>query len=193
MANGRIATGFSMPRVAKYEATGTTVTYTGVMPLARGVEVSLEPESSDDNIFYADNIAAENAGGTFTGGTVSLTVDGLKDAARRFIFGLPAADNDWTEYGDSMELPYVGIGYITRYMEDGVTSYVPTVIPKTRFALPERAAATQEDEIDWQTEELEATILRADDVNHTWLYEGKPYTTEADALAALEAKLGASA
>lgn len=192
MANGRVATGFSMPRVAKYEATGTTVTYTGVMALARGVDVTLSPESSDDNIFYADNIAAENAGGTFTGGTVSLTVDGLKDAARRFVFGLPAADNDWTEYGDSMEVPYVGIGYITRYMEDGVTSFVPTIITKARFSLPERTAATQEDEIDWQTEELEAAIFRADDTNHTWLKEGKGYATEAEALTALEAKLGAA-
>lgn len=193
MANGRIATGFSMPRVAKYSASGTTVTYSNVMALARGVEVTLSPESSDDNKFFADNVASENSGVTFTGGTVSLTVDGLKDAARRFIFGLPAEENGWTDYGDSMEPPYIGIGYITRYMEDGVTSYVPTVIPKTRFSLPERAAATQEDEIDWQTEELEAAIFRSDDANRTWLSEGKGYSTEDDALAALEAKLGASA
>ena len=41
MANGRVATGFSKPIVAKYEAEGTTVTYTGAMPLARGVDVTL--------------------------------------------------------------------------------------------------------------------------------------------------------
>ena len=191
MSNGRVATGFSMPRVAKYEASGTTVTYTGVMALARGVDVSLSPESSDENIFYADNVSAESAAGEFTGGTVSLTVDGLLDAAARFIFGLPAADTaGWIAYDDTMNIPYVGIGYITRYMSDGVTTYVPTVIAKARFSLPEKEAATQEDEIDWQTQELEATLFRADDANRTWLYEGSGYTTEAAALAALDTKLG---
>lgn len=190
MANGKVATGFSMPRVAKYSATGTTVTYSNVMPLARGVDVSLSPESSDENIFYADNKNAESAAGEFTGGTVSLTVDGLLIAAKRFIYGLPEATGDWTAFGDDMEVPYVGIGYITRYMSDGVTSYVPTVIAKARFSLPEMEAATQEDEIDWQTQALEATIFRGDDANRTWLFEGKDYTTEADALTALDAKLG---
>lgn len=190
MANGKVATGFSMPRVAKYEATGTTVTYSGVMPLARGVDVSLSPESSDENIFYADNKNAESAAGEFTGGTVSLTVDGLLLTAKRFIYGLPTVTGDWTAFGDDMEVPYVGIGYITRYMSDGVTTYVPTVIAKTRFTLPEMEAATQEDEIDWQTQALEATIFRGDDANRTWLFEGKDYTTEADALTALDAKLG---
>lgn len=191
MANGRVATGFSMPRVAKYSASGTTVTYTEGMALARGVEVSLSPESSDENIFYADNVNAESAAGEFTGGTVSLTVDGLLDAAAKLIFGLPTADTSgWTAYDDTMEIPYVGIGYVTRYMSDGVTTYVPTVIPKTRFALPEKSAATQEDEIDWQTQELEATLFRADDANRTWLYEGAPCTTEAEALEKIEDKLG---
>ena len=190
MANGKVATGFSMPRVAKYEATGTTVTYSGVMPLARGVDVSLSPESSDENIFYADNKNAESAAGEFTGGTVSLTVDGLLLTAKKFIYGLPEATGDWTAFGDDMEVPYVGVGYITRYMSDGVTTYVPTVIAKTRFTLPEMEAATQEDEIDWQTQSLEATIFRGDDANRTWLFEGKDYTTEADALTALDAKLG---
>ena len=141
MANGRVATGFSMPRVAKYEASGTTVTYTGVMALARGVDVTLSPESSDENIFYADNKSAESAAGEFTGGTVTLTVDGLLDAARNFIFGLPTADSSgWVAFGDDMAVPYVGIGYITRYMSDGVTTYVPTVISKARFSLPEKEA-----------------------------------------------------
>ena len=191
MANGRVATGFSKPIVAKYEAEGTTVTYTGAMPLARGVDVTLSPESSDENIFYADNGAAENAAGEFTGGTVTLTVDGLLMAAERFIYGLPAADQQgWTAFGDNIDIPYVGIGYITRYMSGGVTKFVPTVIAKARFALAEKSAATQEDEIDWQTQALEASIFRSDDANRTWIFEGQDYETEALAEDALMTKLG---
>lgn len=193
MANGKVATGFSYPWVAKYSASGTTVTYSNAMPLARGVEVTLSPETSDDNKFYADNGQAESAASEFTGGTLSLTVDGLLTTAEKFIFGLPAAVNDWTAYGDEMEVPYVGVGYITRYMSDGVTTYVPTIIAKCRFALPEMEAATQEDEIDWQTESLEATIFRGDDTNRNWKFVGKDYSSESAALAALQSKLNYTA
>ena len=83
MANGRIITGFSKPYVAKYTVgtDGTTVTYSDGQILARGVEVQIEPEATEDNNFYADNVIAENEAGIFTGGTMTLTVDGLKDAA----------------------------------------------------------------------------------------------------------------
>ena len=192
MANGRVATGFSMPYVALYAANEGTVTYSNAMPLARGVDVSIEAESSDDNIFYADNQQAETAAGAFTGGTVTLTVDGLKDDAARMILGLPAESEGWTAYGDEATIPYVGIGFIVRYQEDQVVTWVPVVIAKATFSIPNLEAATQEDEIDWQTQELEATIMRGDDANHNWKFVGTAQTTEALALAALQAKLGVS-
>lgn len=191
-AAGRITTGFSLPYVALYAASGGTITYTSGQKLARGVDVTISPESSDDNIFYADNVAAENEAGRFTGGTVSLTVDGLLPATKKLIFGLPTSTGGWTAYGDDMAVPYVGIGYIARVQSDGVVAYVPTVLAKCRFSLPEDAAATQEESIDWQTQSLEATIMRADDANHVWKFEGDEETTEAAAEAALKTKLGIS-
>ena len=91
MANGRICTGYSKPYVAKYSASGSTVTYTEPTALARGVSVSISPETSDNNVFYADNVAAETEAGTFTGGTATITVDGLKDEAATLVHGLPEA------------------------------------------------------------------------------------------------------
>lgn len=190
MAYGRVCTGFSKPYVAVYSATGGTVTYTDKQNLARGVSVSLEVESSDDNVFYADNQAAEHAGGFFTGGTVTLTVDGLKDAARKLILGLPTADTDgWTKYGNDINTPYVGIGYIARYMSDGVEKFVPTLITKAKFNIPNQSANTQGESIEWQTEELSATIMRDDSANAVWKMVGKEYDTEALAEAALQAKM----
>lgn len=190
MANGRVITGFSDPWVAEYAVSGGTVTYSNAMALARGVEVSLSPESSDDNRFYADNIVAENATGMFTGGTVTLTVDGLKDAARKLIFGLPTAVNNWTAYDNTIEIPYVGIGFIVRYMEDGATTYMPVVLAKTMFQLDETSAATQEDEIDWQTQELTATLFRDDSATQAWKFVGTAQTTQALALGMMKTKLG---
>ena len=183
MAAGRVLTGFSKPYVAKYTASGNTVTYSDGMPLARGVSVSLDIESSDDNTFYADNQAAESAAGAFSSGSLTLTVDGTKKDARRLIHGLPAAGNDGlVKYGNSISTPDVGVGYIARYMSGGVTTYVPQIVPKVKFALPTKEAATQEDEIDWQTEELSATVMRDDTADASWFIDSDTeYSTEADA------------
>lgn len=191
-AAGRVTTGFSLPYVALYAASGGSITYTSGTKLARGVDVTISPESSDDNNFYADNILAESDNGRFTGGTVTLTVDGLLTTTKKLIFGLPAETGGWTAYGDEMTVPYVGIGFIARTQSDGVVSYVPTVLAKCKFNQPEDAAATQEEEIDWQTQSLEATIMRSDDTNHNWKFEGQAYNTESAAEAALKTKLGIS-
>lgn len=186
MANGRVITGFSYPYVAVYGASGGTVTYTDVAVLARGVSVDLSVDASTDNNFYADNQIAESLAGVFAGGTVTLTVDGLKDAARKLIFGLPAADGDgWTAFGDDQALPYCGVGFVVRYMEDGATSYMPVVIPKVMFQNPGISAATQEAEVDWQTQELTATIFRDDTAKHNWLQLGTAVSTESTAASSI--------
>lgn len=192
MAAGRVLTGFSLPYVATYANNGTTVTYSDGTQLARGVSVSVSPESSDTNTFYADNVAAETAGGQFTGGTVTLTVDGLKDAARTLIQGISTTETVTASgsspvtvhvYDDDAVAPYVGIAFIARYMEGGVTSYVPYMLCKCQFNLDGIEAATQEDQVDFQTAELEATILRDDSAKHAWRKIAAAQTTEAAALA----------
>lgn len=200
MANGKVCTGFSKPYVALYANASGTISYSDGMPLARGVEVSMDVETSEDNDFYADNVLAENASGTFTGGTVTLTVDGLKSAARKLIMGLTATTSvtpsgAGTEavsvdvYDDTQTVPYVGIGFIVRYMENGVTTYAPYMLRKCTFSQPSIEAATQEDEIDWQTQELEATIMRDDASNHAWQWIAADQTTEEAAENVLKAML----
>jgi len=191
MANGRVLTGFSKPYVAVYSNDGTTVSYANGQILARGVSVSMEVETAaDDNVFYADNIAAESVAGAFTGGTVTLTVDGLLDAAERLLFGLPAAGSDgFTSYGDDATVPYVGLGFVCRYMSDGVTSYVPVVLNKCRAQMPNLEAETQEDEIDWQTQEIEFNMMRDDSENHVWKMVGAGVATEAAAEAKIKTAL----
>lgn len=187
MANGRVITGYSLPKVATYAYAGGVVTYSGLSALARGVSVSMDVETSDSSDFYADNVLAESAGGMFTGGTVTLTVDGLKDAARKLIQGLPAETSltvdgqtvKVMEYDDRQSIPYVGIGFIVRYMENGVTSYVPIVLTKCIFNVDTLSAETQGETIDFQTTELTATIARDDTTNHVWRRVGEAQTTEA--------------
>lgn len=200
MANGRVITGFSMPWVALYAENAGTVSYSGGMPLARGVSVSLSVEGSSDNGFYADNVLAESDRQAFTSGTVTLTVDGLKATARKLITGTTSTTSvtigsgtTTTVSGDVFDdlavIPYVGIGYIVRYMEDGVTSYVPTVLYKCKFSDPPTDAETQGESIDFQTTALEATIMRDDSTNHRWKVEFAAQTTESAALDVIKAVL----
>lgn len=180
MASGKVLTGFSLPYVALYSATGGTVTYSSGQKLARGVNVQLEPTVGDNNNFFADNIIAETAGGIMTGGQVTLTVDGLLETAEKLILGLPDADtNDWYHYGDAMSIPYVGIGFICRYQSEGVVTYTPVVLTKARFQTPSLSANTQEEDIEWQTQELVADLARDDTSSHDWKLVGEAQTTEA--------------
>lgn len=192
MANGRVLTGFSLPYVALYTASSGNVTYSSGQILARGVSVSLEVESaSDDNIFYADNVASEVVAGVFSGGTCTLTVDGLLQNAEKLLLGLPSAGADgFTAYGDSQDIPYVGIGFICRYMSDSVTSYVPVILNKCRANQPNLEANTQEEEIDWQTQEIEFSVMRDDSANHVWKMVGTAKTTEALAEADIKTVFG---
>ena len=190
-AAGKVCIGFSKPYVAVYTNSGTTITYSDGRVLARGVDVSIEPETSDDNKFYADNTEAETDAGTFSGGTLSLTVDGLHQDAESLIMGLPAADQSgWISYGDSQTVPFVGVGYIAKYMSGGEITYVPTIIPKVVFNQISSAHATSEDSLNFQTQALTAQIKRADDADRSWKYLGEPQTTEALAEAAIRTKFG---
>ena len=197
MANGKVITGYSKPFVALYNNNEGTITYSSGMPLARGVDVSVEAETGDAVNFYADNVMAESVGGVFTGATITMTVDGLKDAARKLIMGLPNAETltvgsesvDIYTYDDRQNIPNVGIGFVIRYMESGVTTYQPVVFTKASFSVDGLDAATQEEEIEFQTTELEASLMRDDSEHHAWRKIGADQTTEAAAVNVVKALL----
>ena len=195
MANGKVITGYSKPIVAKYVYNQGTISYTDKTALARGVEVDLEVEIGDATNFFADNTIAESVAGQFNGATATLTVDGLKDTARDLIAGLVTSKtiiaNSSTvtakAYDDLQVIPYVGIGFVVRYMENGVTSYAPVILPKAQFSPESIKAATQGESVEFQTTELQATVMRADDDNHTWKIVAQDQTTEAKAVGVIEA------
>ena len=183
-------TGFSLPYVAKYSASGGVATYSEGMRLARGVSVSVEAEIGESDPFFADNVEAETTPGKFSGGTATYTVDGLFPEAETLILGLPEPEDfSYGEsktvkiynYGDAMSPPYVGTAFIARYQSDGVESYVPILLTKNRFQTPSLNANTQEDAIEYQTQELVADLMRDDTPAHNWKKIGEAQSTEAEA------------
>lgn len=200
-AAGKVCTGFSKPYVAKYSSAGGVVSYSGCMQLARGVSVSLSLNTTDVDPFFADNVSAETAEEVFTSGTATLTVDGLLDAAEKFILGTPEPTTvevdgkqvKVTHYGDDMQIPYVGIGFVVRYQSAGVITYAPVVLTKSRFQQPATEAETQGETISWQTQELTANLSRDDTARRDWKLVGEDQATEEAAEAVLQALLGGAA
>ena len=193
LAAGQVVTGFSFPVVALYKNTGGTVTYENGMDLARGVSVDPDIETAnDDNVFYANNRSTETAQKRFRSGTVGLTVDGLLTQAERLIMGIPAASQTditigegqtavtvgMTDYGDGQLIPYVGVGYVVRSMSNGIEMFRAVVYTKTRFDQFVIPAATEEDEIDWQTTDLSAQLMRDDTSAHNWQRVSEPVDSE---------------
>lgn len=190
-AAGKVTIGFSKPYVALYSESSGTVTYSSGQLLARGVSVSVESDSSDNNNFYADNIVAETDAGSFTGGTATLTVDGLLQDAEKLVQGLPTVDAaGFLNYDDDQVVPYVGIGFIIKYMSEGVTYYTPVIFPKARAGQFSVNAETQGESISWQTAEIPFTIFKDDTAKHQWKKVGGELADEATAEAAIKTFLG---
>lgn len=188
-AAGKVCTGYSLPWIGVYNP--ATDAYSSQQQLGRGVSVELSIEEADSNDFYADNVKAETARGKFGSGSGTATIDGLFQASEKVVYGLPTADADgFLNYDDDGDVPFVGFGYIKRYMSDGATTYNAVVLRKVKFKIFGDSAATQEEDIDWQTQALEFDIFRADDAKHTWRRIGADQTTEAAALADLKKALG---
>lgn len=197
-AAGKVCVGFSDPYVAKYNNNAGTVTYTEGRKLARGVSVKINPEVSDGNEFYADNVVAESDGGNFVKGTVDLTVDGLHMEAERFIFGLAEPVEQTfgevkvpvTKFGVKPNAPYVGIGYIAKYRSNGVESYTPTVLCKGKFIDNGNEHQTSEQNPNYQTQALKANLVHDDSADENWKLKLGDYNTRDEALVALKAVLG---
>ena len=174
-----VTTGFSKPIVARYSNSGQTVTYTS-------------PQH---------NVLAETESASFTSGSATITVDGLDNDAATMIWGLPAPTSLTVEspstsvqmqgYGQAIAPPFVGFGCVRRTMMDGVTEYWPLILPKIKFGLPSEEMATQEDQIDWQTQELTATVMRDDTAAANWkVISAEGMETEAEAVQAINAFFG---
>ena len=190
--------GVSKPKFAKYSESNGVVTYSGGGSLGKMVNVDVSIDSSDDNNFYADNGIAETdrqfSGGTFTANTddlsheVSKAILGLKEQGLGEIAGVTDTEVKELIYDDDQAMPYLGLGFIIKKKVKGVTKWRAVILTKAMFSVPNDAATTQWETIDWQTEELSATIMRDDTEKHAWKKEAT-FTTEAQAEAYLNNRL----
>lgn len=188
--------GVSKPYYGKYVNTDGVITYTGGAIFAKAVEFSATIESGSDNNLYADNGIAESDR-SFGGGTISVTTDEISQAAAAAILGITAdtitvgSETDISElvYDDDMAVPDLGFGIIIKKKVSGVDKYRAVFFHKIKFNIPEDAATTQGETIEWQTPTIEGVIMRDDSTKHAWKSE-VTVDTEALAVDYLKKKLG---
>ena len=196
--------GLSIPVCGKYLNTGGTVTYSDAFVADHAVEYGVSWTTGDDNPFYADNQIQENDKGTFQSGELTLATADLPQEISKMLLGTTSYEDTYGAektatvqvFDDSTVAPYLGFGIIEMHQIDDVDKYRAVFFPKVYFSLPEEAATTKGESIEWQQKEITGVIQRSDEVStnlkHPWMLDAW-FDTEADALEWLEYKCGGTA
>ena len=199
--------GLSIPVIANYKFEDGTVTYENPIVADHAVSYGISWSTADANPGYADNGIQENEKGTFQNGELTLgTADLTQEISKRLIgsktdeaeeFGPEGSKITVTEqtYDDDMSSPYLGFGIIEMHEIDGETKYRPIWLYKVYFNIPEEAAETKGESVEWQTREITGQIMRSDEMTekkkHPWMSDVWA-ETESDALEYLLWKGGKS-
>ena len=192
----------SKPYYAIYAEAGGVVSYSDGAVMGKATEANISIETTEDNNLYGDNGLAETdrrfANGTLTLSTTDLSQEvskailGLTEQAITGIDGVTDTSVKELVYDDAQVTPYLGVGFIIKKKVNGAYKWRGVVLPKVMFSVPEDAATTQGESIEWQTPELTGTIMRDDSATHVWKKEAT-FTTEAQAEAYIKARLGIAA
>nr|DAE39724.1 MAG TPA: tail tube protein [Bacteriophage sp.] len=194
--------GLSKPYYAIYAEAGGVVSYSDGAVMGKATEANISIETTEDNNLYGDNGLAETdrrfANGTLTLSTTDLSQEvskailGLTEQAITGIDGVTDTSVKELVYDDGQVTPYLGVGFIIKKKVNGAYMWRGVVLPKVMFSVPEDAATTQGESIEWQTPELTGTIMRDDSATHVWKKEAT-FTSEAQAEAYIKARLGIAA
>ena len=194
--------GLSKPYYAIYAEAGGVVSYSDGAVMGKATEANISIETTEDNNLYGDNGLAETdrrfANGTLTLSTTDLSQEvskailGLTEQAITGIDGVTDTSVKELVYDDGQVTPYLGVGFIIKKKVNGAYKWRGVVLPKVMFSVPEDAATTQGESIEWLTPELTGAIMRDDSATHMWKREAT-FTTEAQAEAYIKARLGIAA
>lgn len=194
--------GLSKPYYAIYAEAGGVVSYSDGAVMGKATEANISIETTEDNNLYGDNGLAETdrrfANGTQTLSTTDLSQEvskailGLTEQAITGIDGVTDTSVKELVYDDTQVTPYLGVGFIIKKKVNGAYKWRGVVLPKIMFSVPEDAATTQGESIEWQTPELTGAIMRDDSATHAWKKEAT-FTSEAQAEAYIKARLGITA
>ena len=167
---------------------GTAVVYgTGVKLDDYMIRADISEERADAD-FYADDhkIDSDNS---MTGASIVLELANMTDALEKEFLGyVPASTASGADLNiTDVAAPFVGVGFIKKERYKGTITYKGYWFYKVQFTRDTDSVNTKGESVEFQTTELQATIMRADDSSHSWKIIAEDQTTEAAAVDVIEA------
>ena len=178
-------------------ANGVVTGYGGVKTMGKAISASFEPNTPDENPLYANNSVAENDSSGASGGTLTLTLDRLTQEAAADLYGLTVEDVEVTvgdtpgtkvegtalKYTGNEQSAPVGVAFIRQNQVDGVRNHEVILYRRSTFSMPADSAQTMGESIEWQTPEIEASVMGLEgDGTNAW-FEQVIFPTQEAAIA----------
>lgn len=188
-------------QVAKYVNTAGTITYTNRQTVGDAMTANLEMRYAEGRL-YAESTLAEYMRKA-TGGTISLGVKYIPNAAQQLMFGSRSKSRTVTYQnngatatstvsglvlGAKTDSAYVGVGFYAPDMVDGVEKYTCVKVAKCLFGPPGMALQTAGENIQFNTPTTSGEFL-ADDSADQDMIEVAICDTEEQAIAWVAAVL----
>lgn len=174
-------------KVAQYTNTSGTISYSNATSAGDAMTANLDLTFAEGRL-YAEGKLAEFIREA-TGGTLSLGVKYIPDAAKKLLFG--AVDKSRTisgttvtglKYSANDDPKYVGVAFYAPDMIDGVKKYTCVFVKKARFGPPSMSYVTKGESITFNTPTTTGEFL-PDDSSAADLFE----TAVVDTVAAAQA------
>lgn len=147
--------------------------------LGGAISASLTLDNGDAETLRADNSDAERTS-VFTGATLALDLADIYLPHAKFIFGYPFDQTDTQiVYAAEQQPPQLTLFLIVKKIVSGVIAWRVVTLYKVQFMLPDYSVDTQGETVSFQTHQLEAKVLRAD--NGEWC-QWKDFSTYTQAV-----------
>lgn len=184
-------------KIGKYTNTDGTITYDTPVSMGDAMSVELNLTAAEGRL-YAESRLAEYKK-LITGGTASVGVKYITDAAQKLLFGMSENTRNVGTNTSQKSLKatakdiakYVGMGFYAPDAIDGTDKYTAVFVYKVLFGAPGYVYATKGDSITFQTPTTTGEFL-ADDSEDKNIMETAILASESDAVAWINKCFGAS-
>lgn len=184
-------------KIGKYTNTDGTITYDTPVSMGDAMSVELNLTAAEGRL-YAESRLAEYKK-LITGGTASVGVKYITDAAQKLLFGMSENTRNVGTNTPQKSLKatakdiakYVGMGFYAPDAIDGTDKYTAVFVYKVLFGAPGYVYATKGDSITFQTPTTTGEFL-ADDSEDKNIMEIAILASESDAVAWINKCFGAS-
>lgn len=174
--------GLSNPWFAELDT--TTGSYSNAFQVGEAITTSITPEYNEASL-YANNREVENVK-EFKRATVTAGTSRLPIAARTVVFGHRVNNAGEEVSGTDDSGKYVGYGFISKEMTNGVTQYMACIVLKVKFNEGEESFETKGESLAFKNPSISGTAsaigVAYNDVKKTdWRIKSPLFDTEEEA------------